>query len=80
MKDRLYEALEAFLAPIRERRVAIDGDRGYVDQVLVDGTARMKELAFESMKQVRKAMGLQGTWNKIRRSAEKRQKQLDKNP
>jgi tryptophanyl-tRNA synthetase len=78
VKDRLYETLDAFLAPIREKRADLESDRGYVDQVLVDGTARMKELSFESMKQVRKAMGLQGTWSRIRRSAEKREKQLAK--
>jgi tryptophanyl-tRNA synthetase len=74
VKDRLYECLDDFLKPIRQRRTELESDRGYIDQVLVDGTAKMKELAFKNMKQARKAMGLQSNWNRIRRSAEKRQK------
>ena len=74
VKDRLFEALEVFFKPIREKRKTFEDDRGYVDQVIVDGTAKMKELAFENMKDIRKAMGLQGNWNRIRRSAEKRSK------
>jgi tryptophanyl-tRNA synthetase len=76
VKDRLFEALETFLSPLRDKRYALADDRGYVDQVIVDGTAKMKELAFENMKNIRKAMGLHGNWNKIRRSAEKRSKKL----
>jgi tryptophanyl-tRNA synthetase len=75
VKDRLFESLEIFFKPIREKRQALVEDRGYVDQVIVDGTTKMKEIAFENMKDVRKAMGLQGNWNRIRRSAEKRAKQ-----
>ena len=74
VKDTLFESLELFLAPLREKRSDIAEDRGYVDQVLVEGTAKMKELAFENMKNIRKSMGLQGNWNRIRRSAEKRSK------
>lgn len=76
VKDHLYECLEDFLKPIRQRRSELESDRGYIEQVLVEGTAKMKELAFDNMKKARKAMGLQGNWNRIRRSAEKRQKRI----
>jgi tryptophanyl-tRNA synthetase len=76
VKDTLFESLELFLAPLREKRLIIAEDRGYVDHVLVEGTAKMKELAFDNMKNIRKAMGLQGNWNRIRRNAEKRNKRI----
>lgn len=78
VKDTLFDSLELFLKPLREKRQTFSEDRGYIDQVLVDGTNKMKEIAFESMRDVRKAMGLQGNWNRIRRSAEKRAKKAAK--
>ena len=74
VKDRLFESLEVFLAPLRKKRADLDADKGYVDQVLLDGTERMRDLARENMNKIRKAMGLQGNWNRIRRAAEKRRK------
>ena len=78
VKDRLFESLEDFFTPIREKRKSLEEDKGYVDQVISDGTERMREIAQDSMKKIRKAMGLYSNWNRIRRSAEKRRKKLEK--
>lgn len=74
VKEKLATALNAFLEPIRERRAEFEARSGYVDEVIVAGTERMRQEARETLSVVRKAMGLSGTWNKIRRKAEAAQK------
>lgn len=74
VKDRLFEALESFLAPIRRRREEFSARKGYVEEIILEGTEAMRELAKETMRDVRSAMGLSRVWNGIRRSAEKRAK------
>lgn len=71
VKTRLAAAINEFLEPIRTRRAAYEQRSGFVDQVLYEGTVRMREEARETLAAVRKAMGLAGVWNKIRRKAEK---------
>jgi tryptophanyl-tRNA synthetase len=46
------------LAPIRERRAAIDGKPGLVDDVLAQGTANAQTVARETMREVRDAIGI----------------------
>lgn len=77
VKDTLFESLEQFLTPIRNKRNAIQKDSGFVEEIILEGTEAMREIAFETMKDVKKAMGLQGHWNKIRRTVEKRRKKID---
>lgn len=71
VKTKLATAINAFLAPIRERRAEFEGKKGFVDEVLYNGTLRMREESRETLLAVRKAMGLAGAWNSIRRKAEK---------
>ncbi len=78
VKAALAEALNAFLEPMRARARAVEGDTGYVDQVIVEGTERMREIARGTLREVKKAMGLTSGWNRIARAAEKRQKRLAK--
>ena len=74
VKEKLYIALENFLTPIRERRADYESQTGYVDELLYAGTQRARQEAQETIRQVKKAMGLTGVWNRIRRGAERRQK------
>ena len=74
VKERLAEAINAFLAPMRERRAAYEADRGYVDSLLVEGTARTREEVVATVRLMRSAMGLSTSWNRIRRRAEERAK------
>ncbi len=71
-KQKLAVALNNFLDPFRERRKQFAEDKGYVEQVVYEGTLRMNETAEETMKEVRSAMGLRGAWNKISRIARDR--------
>ena len=70
VKEKLANAINGFLEPIRERRAALEARKGYVDEVLYEGTLRMREEARQTMSAVRKAMGLSGAWNRISRKAE----------
>jgi tryptophanyl-tRNA synthetase len=56
VKNRLFEALEAFIAPIRERRMEFAAKPESVREIIVEGTRRGREVAIETMDQVRTAM------------------------
>jgi tryptophanyl-tRNA synthetase len=56
IKKRLLEVLEAFIAPIRERRNQFAQDMTYVKQVLHDGTLRARLHAENTMSEVRRAV------------------------
>lgn len=74
VKDKLAKAINDFLGPIRERRESYASKSGYVDEVIYDGTMKMRREAAETLKEMKKAMGLSGVWNKISRKAEKSRK------
>lgn len=76
VKERLYEALEAFLTPVRERRTEYESQTGLIDELLVEGIERTREEARITLNAAKKAMGLSGVHNRIRRSAEKRRKRM----
>ncbi len=58
VKEHLERALNAFLEPIRDRRASLESTSGLVEDILVSGTKRMREIARETMAMVRSAMGL----------------------
>ncbi|MBW2524500.1 MAG: tryptophan--tRNA ligase [Deltaproteobacteria bacterium] len=78
VKDKLIAALNAFLEPIRERMAFYQARPGLCDEILMDGTERMRAIAHRTMRDVRKAMGLDRTLTRMRRAAEKRSKKQDK--
>jgi len=69
VKQALAHALNTFLAPFRERRKAIEQEKGYLEAVIYEGTQKMMEVGNETIKEIKSAMGLSGTWNKISRMA-----------
>lgn len=78
VKEKLSAAINTFLDPIRERRERIREQSGYVDEVLYDGTNEMREIARATLSDMKKAMGLTGTWNRISRKAESAKKKRAK--
>lgn len=58
VKQKLARALNGFLDPLRERRAAYAADPERVEQILREGTDRMRQEARETMRLVRDAMGL----------------------
>ena len=72
VKEHLFATLESFLKPIREKRKDIEKEKGYVEEVLYEGTMKMRDIGADLIKEVKSAMGVSGTWNKISRSARDR--------
>jgi len=70
VKQKLADALNRFLDPLRERRQSFEERKGFVDEFIYDGTMRMREEARDTLALVKKAMGITGNWNRIRRKAE----------
>lgn len=57
-KKPLIEAMQAEVAPIRERATALEADPGHVQQIINEGCDRARSVARETMKEVRAAIGL----------------------
>ena len=76
VKERLTSVLNAFLDPIRHRIAAYSSQSGLVDQIIYEGTLRYRDLAAETLRDVKKAMGITSAFNRIARKAEDRRKKL----
>jgi len=72
VKERLSNALNSFLEPFRQRITEISSKPGFVEEILVSGTERMRSVARETLKDVRRATGLDRTMVRVRRRLEKR--------
>ena len=57
-KGDFSEALNAYLRPVRQRRAEIAEDIGYVEQIIRNGSEKAREVASETMRDVRRAMKL----------------------
>lgn len=62
VQDRIIGAIEAVLAPFRDRRAAFAADPGRVEEIVVDGTIKARKVAYETLGRVREAMGLEQLW------------------
>ena len=71
VKEKLAVAVNDFLGPMRERRAQFEGEPGLVDRLIVEGTERTRAEVRQTVIDMRKAMGLAGVWNQIRRKAER---------
>jgi tryptophanyl-tRNA synthetase len=69
VKDSLAKHINTFLDPIRERRAYYESQKGLVERVIYEGTLRAQAAAKETVKAMRSAMGLMGSWSKISRIA-----------
>ncbi|WP_407636882.1 tryptophan--tRNA ligase [Hamadaea tsunoensis] len=69
VKEKLAAALNRFLDPMRDRRARFEAEPGLVDRLIVEGTERTREVVRETVADVRRAMGLTSTYNRLRRKA-----------
>jgi tryptophanyl-tRNA synthetase len=69
VKQKLAIAINNFLDPMRERRAYYESQKGLVERVIYEGTLRANEEGNETLRLMRKAMGLSGIWNRISRRA-----------
>ncbi len=75
VKEKLARALNAFLDPIRERRAHYEKERGLVEEIIYTGTLKVRELADQTLDDMKRAMGLRGIWRNIERKARERMEQ-----
>jgi len=78
VKQKLAKAINNFLDPIRERRAHFETQKGLVDEIIYNGTLRMREEARETLTLAKKAMGLSSVWKGISRKAEETRKKREK--
>jgi tryptophanyl-tRNA synthetase len=60
-KRKLADNLNKHLVPFRDKRAKLEKDPGFVKDVLFEGAERAREIASETMDQVRSAIGFYGT-------------------
>jgi tryptophanyl-tRNA synthetase len=77
VKSLLVESINKFLDPIRAKREQFEAEKGYIEEVLYEGTCKMADIAQDTIKEVKSLMGLSGTWNKISRLARERKEKHD---
>jgi tryptophanyl-tRNA synthetase len=78
VKQKLAAALNNFLDPLRDKRQSYQEQTGLVEEVIFDGTLAARELARETVLEMKKAMGLTGVWNRISRKSQKVKKKREK--
>jgi tryptophanyl-tRNA synthetase len=74
VKERLVAVLNGFLGPVRERAAYYAAQGGLVDEVIYRGTLHMRDVGAETLREVKKAMGITSTFNRIARKAGERAK------
>src|SRR5208283_2011305 len=72
VKDKLARALNNFLAPFRERMASYQSKPALVDEIIWNGTLKMRQIAAETMREVRERMGIGRVLKSLSQSARKR--------
>jgi tryptophanyl-tRNA synthetase len=65
VKEKLVLALNNFLTPFRERMALYRRKPALVDEIIWTGTLRMRQIATETMREVRAKMGIDRVWKEI---------------
>ena len=58
LKREVTDAVEALLAPIRQRYAELSADPGHVREILAEGKARVRPAAADTVRRTRAAIGL----------------------
>ena len=67
VKEKLAIALNNFLDPMRERRAKYEAQSGLAERIIYEGTLHASKEGDETLRMMKKAMGLAGVWNRISR-------------
>jgi tryptophanyl-tRNA synthetase len=70
VKEKLAAAINRMLDPMRERRELYENS-GLIEELVVTGTEKIRDETRQTLYEMRKAMGLAGVWNRMRRKAER---------
>jgi tryptophanyl-tRNA synthetase len=60
VKEKLFDAMESFIAPIRERRKEYESDPDKVKQIIKEGNAKVRTIAKDTLNEVKEVMNLSG--------------------
>lgn len=74
VKQKLARALNEFLNPIRERRHQLESQKGYIDELIYEGTKKVRLEVQKTLYEMRKSMGFVTAWRSIERKATDRAK------
>jgi tryptophanyl-tRNA synthetase len=69
VKQKLAKALNNFLNPIRERRNTFENQKGYIDELIYEGTKKVRTEVQKTLYEMRKSMGFVTSWRSIERKA-----------
>lgn len=69
VKEKLARALNTFLAPFRERMASYQSKPGLIDEIIWNGTLKMRHIAAETMREVRDKMGIGRVWKSLSQNA-----------
>ena len=58
LKDSIAEAIYKDLQPFQERRKKIESDQAYIDKVIKEGAEKARAIASQTIKEVKKKIGL----------------------
>lgn len=73
VKKKLAVALNTYMAPFREKRKQFADQKGLIEEIVMKGTLKMREITDVTLNEVKSAMGFKGLWNKITRLAKDRE-------
>ncbi len=71
VKEKLARALNNFLRPFRERMALYQSKPGLIDEIIWSGTLKMRQIAAETIREVRAKMGIDRVWKSLRQNAKK---------
>lgn len=71
VKQKLAQAINTFLDPLREKREVFSKEKGLVEHIIYEGTKKMSALSDQTAKEALSQMGVLGSWKKIAKEAEK---------
>lgn len=74
VKEKLAKAINGVLAPMRERRVAYEQDKGRIEEIILEGTEKVRAIVQDTVRGMRKQMGLAAITTQLRRRVENRRK------
>ena len=58
LKNLLTEAMNEKLRPLRQKRAQLEADPAYIRQVLLDGSAKAREIGIKPLEEVRERMNM----------------------
>ena len=58
LKNILTEAMNEKLRPLRQERARLEADPAYIRQVLLDGSAKAREIGIKTLEEVRERMNM----------------------